>query len=91
MQVHVEPHSPGAVVTLLLLVQKQVTQENDTPITILRAPCVARHAGRLRTVFRARMGTESRNPLVGNSRDPLRVHAIKQVLAEFPGTVVSGL
>ena len=33
---------------LLLLVQKKVTQEKDTPFTALRVPCVARHAGRLR-------------------------------------------
>jgi len=53
---------------LLLLVQKKVTQEKDTPCTALRVSCVARQAGRLR-----------------NSREPLRGHALRQVLAEFPG------
>ena len=56
---------------LLLLVQKKVTQEKDTPFTALRVPCVARHTGRLR-----------------DSPDPLRGHALKQRLAEFPGMAV---
>ena len=50
----------------------------------LGVPCVARHAVRLRqTIFRARMGTESRSPLVGNSR-----YALRQSLPTSPSMAV---
>ena len=70
----------------LLLAQKKVTQEKDIPLT---APCVARHAGRLRhTIFRARMGTESRSPFVGNSHVSLREALLEQALTHTPGMAV---
>ena len=78
-------YAPAGQLLFLACPSKSNQKEGHPAYRPFGVPCVARHAGRLRhTIFRARMGTESRSPLVGNSHVSLREALLEQMLVDTP-------